>query len=98
MKKMVYQFDLRLAERLKLGGPSLGRSPDAHKQRRLDNKIKSNFSRKIRVDTIFERGQGPALFFCRAFCFRALCTNIPKIFADIPERHAGLTQSDRAKF
>jgi len=37
MKKMVYQSGLRLAERLKLGGPSLGRSPDAHKQRRLDN-------------------------------------------------------------
>jgi hypothetical protein len=53
---MVYQFGLRLAERFKLGGPSLGRSPDAHKQRRLVNKIKSNFSRKIRVDTIFERG------------------------------------------
>jgi len=34
---MVYQFKLRLAERFKLGGPSLGRSPDAHKQRRLDN-------------------------------------------------------------
>ena len=53
---MVYQSSLRLAERLKLGGPSLGRNPDAHKQRLLVNKIKSNFSRKLRVDTFFERG------------------------------------------
>jgi hemoglobin-like flavoprotein len=64
---MVYHFGLRLAERFKLGGPSLGRSPDAHKQRRLVNKIKSNFSRKTRVDTIFERGWCPALFFAERF-------------------------------
>ena len=60
---MVYTFGLRLAARLKSGGPSLGRSPDAHKQRRLVNKIKSNFSRKTRVDTIFEQGFVPCSFF-----------------------------------
>jgi hypothetical protein len=34
---MVYQCGLRLAERQKSGGPSLGRSPDAHKQRQPVN-------------------------------------------------------------
>jgi hemoglobin-like flavoprotein len=46
-----------------------GGAPDAHKQRRLVNKIKSNLSRKIRVDTIFERGWRPALFFAERSVF-----------------------------
>ena len=45
---MVYQFGLRLAERLKLGGPSLGRSPDAHKQRRLDNQEQISLFEEIK--------------------------------------------------
>jgi len=40
---MVYTFGLRLAARLKSGGPSLGRSPDAHKQRRLVNQDQTQF-------------------------------------------------------
>ena len=83
---MVYQFKLRLAERFKLGGPSLGRSPDAHKQRRLVNKIKSNFSRKLRVDTIFEQGLMPCSFFSRCF------------FKTIASSNDGIVKSNRTKF
>jgi len=53
---MVYDFGLRLAERLKLGGPSLGRNPDAHKQRRLVNQEQIQLCEETRVDTIFEQG------------------------------------------
>ncbi len=65
---MVYECGLRLAERSKSGGPSLGRSPDAHKQRRpVNQKSNPNF-RENRVDTIFGAGlNGPALFYCIAF-------------------------------
>ena len=89
---MVYQFKLRLAERLKLGGPSLGRSPDAHKQRRLVNKIKSNFSRKLRVDTIFGAGLRPCSFFSRVLVFKAI------FFQAITNGNDGIAKSNRAKF
>ena len=67
---MVYQFKLRLAERLKLGGPSLGRSPDAHKQRRLDNQDQIYICEEIRVDTIFEQGLAPCSFFFETILFQ----------------------------
>ena len=89
---MVYQSNLRLAERLKLGGPSLGRSPDAHKQRRLVNKIKSNFSRKLRVDTIFEQGFEPCSFFFETIFFET------SFFETIASDNDGIVKSDRAKF
>ena len=60
---MVYQCGLRLAERLKSGGPSLGRSPDAHKQRRLVNQDQIQIFEVNRVDTIFEQGFVPCSFF-----------------------------------
>jgi hemoglobin-like flavoprotein len=61
---MVYQFNLRLAERLKLGGPSLGRSPDAHKQRRLDNQNQIDIFEEIKGrHNFWSRAKRPALFF-----------------------------------
>ena len=67
---MVYQSSLRLAERLKLGGPSLGRSPDAHKQRRLVNQDQIQVFGEIRVDTIFGAGLGALLFFFETIAFK----------------------------
>lgn len=60
---MVYQWRLRLAERLKSGGPSLGRSPGAHKQRRPVNQDQIQSLRGNRVDTIFRAGLRALLFF-----------------------------------
>src|ERR1700755_1350582 len=71
MKKMVYQCVLRLAERLKSGGPSLGRSPGAHKQRRPVNQDQIQAFRGNRVDTIFRAGLRALLFFCFGARLRA---------------------------
>ena len=60
---MVYQYEFRLAERFKSGGPSLGRSPDAHKQRRPVNQEQIQIFGENRVDTIFEQGLPPCSFF-----------------------------------
>ena len=62
---MVYQFNLRLAERLKLGGPSLGRSPDAHKQRRLDNQDQIQVFEEIKGRHNFWSRASALLFFFR---------------------------------
>jgi hypothetical protein len=63
MKKMVYQFRLRLAERFSLvvqvSGGALTRTSSVAST----IKIKSTFSRKLRVDTIFGAGLGALLFF-----------------------------------
>jgi hypothetical protein len=60
---MVYQFRLRLAERLSLvvqvSGGALTRTSSVAST----IKIKSKFSRKLRVDTIFEQGLVPCSFF-----------------------------------
>src|SRR6266446_6995600 len=65
---MVYQFGLRLAERSKSGGPSLGRSPDAHKQRRLDNQDQIQACEEIKGrHNFWSRALCPALFFARRF-------------------------------
>jgi len=84
---MVYQFKLRLAERFKLGGPSLGRSPDAHKQRRLDNQDQIQIFEEIRVDTIFEQGSEPCSFFSRS-----------PFLETIADGNDGIVKSNRAKF
>jgi hypothetical protein len=64
---MVYQFNLRLAERLSLvvqvSGGALTRTSSVAST----IKIKSKFSGKLRVDTIFEQGLMPCSFFSRCF-------------------------------
>src|ERR1700694_5231064 len=62
-KKMVYQCRVRPAARLKLDGPSLGRSPGAHKQRRPVNQDQIQIFRGNRVDTISGAGLAALLFF-----------------------------------
>jgi hypothetical protein len=49
----------------KSGGPSLGRSPGAHKERRPVNQDQIEIFRGNRVDTIFRAGLRALLFFCR---------------------------------
>ena len=83
---MVYQFKLRLAERLKLGGPSLGRSPDAHKQRRLDNQDQIH---------IFEEIKGRHNFWSRAL---ALLFFLNFVLKTIASHNDGIAESNRAKF
>ena len=60
---MVYQCGLRLTARLKSGGPSLGRSPGAQKQRRPANQDQIQIFGEIRVDTILRAGFAPRSFF-----------------------------------
>ena len=62
---MVYQFNLRLAERqslvVQVSGGALTRTSSVAST----IKIKSKFSRKLRVDTIFEQGTEPCSFFSK---------------------------------
>ena len=70
MKKVVYELGLRLAERLKSGGPSLGRSPGAHKQRRPVNQDQIQFFGEIGSTQFLEQGLPPcSFFFCGRACF-----------------------------
>jgi hypothetical protein len=62
-KKMVYDYGLRLAARSKLGGPSLGRSPGAHKQRRPVNQEQIQIFGEIGSTQFLSRAPRPALFF-----------------------------------
>jgi len=64
---MVYQCWLRLAARLKSGGPSLGRSPGAHKQRRPVNQDQIQIFGEIGSTQFLEQGLPPCSFF---FCSR----------------------------
>jgi hemoglobin-like flavoprotein len=59
---MVYECWLRLAVRLKSGGPSLGRSPDAHKQRRLVNQDQTQIFEVKGSTQFLSRALCPALF------------------------------------
>src|SRR5260221_7803857 len=59
---MVYQCGFRLAARLKSGGPSLGRSPDAHKQRQPVNQDQIQIFGEIGSTQFLEQGESPALF------------------------------------
>ena len=83
---MVYQFNLRLAERqslvVQVSGGALTRTSSVAST----IKIKSKFSRKLRVDTIFEQGTEPCSFFSNGF------------FKTIPNDNDGIVKSDRAKF
>src|SRR4051812_28267788 len=67
---MVYECSLRLAARSTSGGPSLGRSPGAHKQRRPVNQDQIQIFRGNRVDTIFRAGLTALLFFFMPRGFR----------------------------
>ena len=60
---MVYQCGLRLAERFKSGGPSLGRSPGAHKQRRPVNQKQIQIFGEIGSTQFLEQGFVPCSFF-----------------------------------
>ena len=65
---MVYQYGLRLAARSKIwwsksGGPSLGRSPGAHKQRRPVNQDQIQVCGEIGSTQFLEQGFVPCSFF-----------------------------------
>jgi hemoglobin-like flavoprotein len=62
---MVYQCGLRLAERLKSGGPSLGRNPGAHKQRRPVNQDQIESFGEIGSTQFSEQGFAPCSFFSK---------------------------------
>src|ERR1700727_451237 len=68
---MVYQYGLRLAARSKIwwsksGGPSLGRSPGAHKQRRPVNQDQIQVCGEIGSTQFLEQGFVPCSFFFSA--------------------------------
>ena len=60
---MVYQSDPEPGRKVGFGGPSLGRNPDAQKQRRPVNQEQIEFSGEIGSTQLLEQGFGPALFF-----------------------------------
>jgi hypothetical protein len=60
---MVYHFKFRLAARLKSGGPSLGRSPGAHKQRQPVNQDQIQIFGEIGSTQFLEQGFPPCSFF-----------------------------------
>ena len=59
---MVYQSDPEPGCKVGFGGPSLGRNPDAQKQRRPVNQEQIEFSGEIGSTQLLEQGFGPALF------------------------------------
>src|SRR4030088_780631 len=67
---MVYQCRLRLAARPKSGGPSLGRSPGAHKQRQPVNQDQIQTFGEIGSTQFLERGLSPCSFFVLAQILR----------------------------
>jgi hypothetical protein len=72
-KKIVYQCWLRLVERLKSGGPSLGRSPGAHKQRRPANQNQIQIFGEIGSTQLVEQGLVPCSFFFEMLVVREAC-------------------------
>ena len=88
---MVYTFGLRLAARLKSGGPSLGRSPDAHKQRRLVNQDQTQFFEVKGSTQFLSRAPCPALFFLRSLSLQSFEASRTANF------HDRVVQSDSAK-
>jgi len=56
-------------------------------------KIKSKFSRKLRVDTIFGAGLSALLFF-----FEIILFSKPSFFETITNGNDGIAKSNRAKF
>src|ERR1700704_3024497 len=97
---MVYQFGLRLAERFKSGGPSLGRSPGAHKQRRPVNQDQIKFFGEIGSTQFSEQGLRPALFFSRFFsrCSVSKYSEKKPVAAICAQRSGHANQSDPAQF
>src|SRR5437899_10045419 len=94
---MVYECGLRLAERLKSGGPSLGRSPDAHKQRRLVNQDQTQFFEVKGSTQFLSRAPCPALFFLRCSFLRWLFLQSREDFPTACAPDDRVNQSDRAK-
>ena len=60
---MVYQGDPGPGRKVGFSGPSLGRNPDAQKQRRPVNQEQIEFSGETGSTQLLEQGFGPALFF-----------------------------------
>jgi hemoglobin-like flavoprotein len=82
------------------GGPSLGRNPDAHKQRHPANQNEIRIRGKNRVDTIFGAGLTALLFFWKILSFehrasmgawRMSCNLVQQSFELASERCADLT-------
>jgi hemoglobin-like flavoprotein len=91
---MVYQFRLRLAERqslvVQVSGGALTRTSSVAST----IKIKSKFSRKLRVDTIFEQGSEPCSFFAEERSQAAMMSSsnpIERSFEIAAERCEDLT-------
>src|SRR6266404_3033908 len=64
---MVYHYRFRLAARLKSGGPSLGRSPGAHKRRQPVNQYQIQIFGEIGSTQFLEQGFPPCSFFRDGF-------------------------------
>ena len=69
---MVYQSGPGPDREVLSGGPSLGRNPDALKQRRPVNQEQIEFSGEIGSTQLLEQGLGPALFFREHLVFKAI--------------------------
>ena len=91
---MVYQSNLRLAERqslvVQVSGGALTRTSSVASI----IKIKSKFSRKLRVDTIFGAGLSALLF----FFFEIILFSKRSFFETITNGNDGIAKSNRAKF
>jgi hypothetical protein len=91
-KKMVYQWRLRLAARLKSGGPSLGRSPGAHKQRQPVNQDQIQIFGEIGSTQFLEQGLPPCSF------FRDVLKELSNTKNSQRSRRDGMHQPDPAQF
>jgi hypothetical protein len=95
---MVYQCYLRLTARLKSGGPSLGRSPDAHKQRRPVNQDQIQICGEIGSTQFLEQGFPPCSFFLlEQISFRAEFSH-HSFFQRCIARTAEFTELDQSDF
>src|SRR5882724_9234181 len=80
---MVYECEFRLTARSKSGGPSLGRSPDAH-QAASSRQSKSNlYFGKIGSTQFLEQGTRPALFLFESLRFRQASFPLEEIRSDV---------------
>src|ERR1700730_8540383 len=97
---MVYQCYLRLTARLKSGGPSLGRSPDAHKQRRPVNQDQIQICGEIGSTQFLEQGFPPCSFFLlEQISFRAEFSHRSFfLFQRCIARTAEFTELDQSDF
>ena len=80
---MVYHCALRLAGRLQSGGPSLGRSPGAHKQRQPVNQDQIQIFGEIGSTQFLEQGLPPCSFFSlQQACFFGPALRPARFFRD----------------